>query len=497
MQNPMNILAIIPARGGSKGIPRKNLRLLNGNPLIKYTVESALQSKYVTRTIVSTENKQIMRISKSLGAEVIQRPNSLANDNSPLEPVIHHVLDHLKRKENYTPELIILLQPTSPLRNANHIDESIVQFKQKKLDSILSVSESKALVWKKHSSHIVPITYEPQNRQNRQKINDKLLENGAIYITKYNLFKKSDCRISGKIGYYKMPSEMSYEIDKQYELELVEKIIGADTPKLDDVFSVRGKNVVLTGASGLLGSHYARTLLERGANMALIDHYPHVSNSLKKEFQSTNNVEVYKCDLSKPNEIINTFKKIKKKFGRIDTLINNAAYVSSKTFHIKDFKNYEVHPFQQWKNAFKVNVDAVHICCQESLKIMKNQKDGGSIINISSNYGLVSPTFDTYKDEKLWTPPGYAVTKSAILNLTRYIAHLYGRHNIRCNTFTLSGVATKNLSKKFQKRYGDLNAFGRMAKLEDYTGPIVFLCSDASRYMTGANLIVDGGWTAR
>jgi NAD(P)-dependent dehydrogenase (short-subunit alcohol dehydrogenase family) len=128
---------------------------------------------------------------------------------------------------------------------------------------------------------------------------------------------------------------------------------------------------------------------------------------------------------------------------------------------------------------------------------MKNQKDGGSIINISSNYGLVSPTFDTYKDEKLWTPPGYAVTKSAILNLTRYIAHLYGRHNIRCNTFTLSGVATKNLSKKFQKRYGDLNAFGRMAKLEDYTGPIVFLCSDASRYMTGANLIVDGGWTAR
>ena len=151
MQNPMNILAIIPARGGSKGILRKNLRLLNGNPLIKYTIESALQSKYVTRTIVSTENKQIMRISKSLGAEVIQRPNSLANDNSPLEPVIHHVLDHLKRKENYTPELIILLQPTSPLRNANHIDESIVQFKQKKLDSILSVSESKALVWKKHS----------------------------------------------------------------------------------------------------------------------------------------------------------------------------------------------------------------------------------------------------------------------------------------------------------------------------------------------------------
>jgi len=498
MQNPMNILAIIPARGASKGIPRKNLKLLNDKPLINHTIQAALESKYVTRSIVSTEDKEIMKISKSLNVEVLKRPKELADDNSPLEPVMHHVLDHLKQKENYMPDLIILLQATSPLRNAKHIDESIVELKRKKLDSILSVSESKALVWKKQSnSQITPITYDPQNRQNRQQMKDKLLENGAIYITKYKLFKKNNCRISGKIGFYKMSNELSYEIDKPYELELVEKILTQDSHIDNDIFSVKGKNIVLTGASGLLGNHYARTLLERGAHMALIDHNPHASILLKKEFDDTNKIEVYECDLSKPNEIINTFKKIKKKFGRIDALINNAAYVSSKTFHIKDFKNYETHPFQQWRNAFKVNVDAVHICCQESLKIMKNQKEGSSIINISSNYGLVSPAFDTYSDEKLWTPPGYAVTKSAILNLTRYIAHLYGRYNIRCNTFTPSGVATKNLSKKFQKKYGNLNAFGRMAKIEDYTGAIVFLCSDASKYMTGANLIIDGGWTAR
>ena len=174
-----------------------------------------------------------------------------------------------------------------------------------------------------------------------------------------------------------MSNELSYEIDKPYELELVEKILTQDSHIDNDIFSVKGKNIVLTGASGLLGNHYARTLLERGAHMALIDHNPHASILLKKEFDDTNKIEVYECDLSKPNEIINTFKKIKKKFGRIDALINNAAYVSSKTFHIKDFKNYETHPFQQWRNAFKVNVDAVHICCQESLKLMKNQKEGG------------------------------------------------------------------------------------------------------------------------
>ena len=149
-----------------------------------------------------------------------------------------------------------------------------------------------------------------------------------------------------------------------------------------------------------------------------------------------------------------------------------------------------------WKQSFEINVDAVHICCQEVLKIMK--KSGkGSIINVSSNYGIVSPSFETYDDEKLWTPPGYAVTKSAILNLTRYIANLYGKYNVRCNTFSPSGVATKKLSNRFVKRYSSKNAFGRMAKVTDYEGPLIFLCSDASSYMTGANLIVDGGWTSK
>ena len=127
---------------------------------------------------------------------------------------------------------------------------------------------------------------------------------------------------------------------------------------------------------------------------------------------------------------------------------------------------------------------------------MKKQKNC-SIINISSNYGIVGPDFDTYENEKLWTPPEYAVTKSAILNLTRYIANLYGKHNIRCNTLSPSGVGTDKLSATFKKRYASRNALKRMAKVSDYAGPLVFLCSDASGYMTGANLIVDGGWTAR
>jgi NAD(P)-dependent dehydrogenase (short-subunit alcohol dehydrogenase family) len=264
----------------------------------------------------------------------------------------------------------------------------------------------------------------------------------------------------------------------------------------DKLFSVKNKNIVITGSSGLLGSAYAVALLERGANVALVDIKTEKSKKIQKEYEKNANVITYKCDLGKPAEIKKVFKRIIKDFSKIDVLINNAAFTSKQSFKIKDFKNYETHPYSLWKDSFKVNVDAVHICIQQVLPSMKKQKNG-SIINISSTYGIVGPDFATYDDESLFTPPGYAVTKSAILNLTRYVANLYGKYNIRCNTLTPSGVATNSLSTRFKKRYASRNAFNRMAKTDDYIGPIIFLCSKASGYMTGANLIVDAGWTAR
>ena len=264
----------------------------------------------------------------------------------------------------------------------------------------------------------------------------------------------------------------------------------------DKLFSVKNMNIVITGTSGLLGNTYARALLLRGANVALIDIQSKESKKLQTEFENTNKVIFYKCDLSKPTEIKTVFTKIIKDFKKINVLINNDAFTSKQSFKIKDFKNYETHPYSLWRDSFKVNIDAVHICIQQVLPVMKKQKTG-SIINISSTYGVVGPDFDTYEDEPLFTPPGYAVTKAAILNLTRYVANLYGKYNVRCNTLTPSGVATNVLSPRFKKRYSARNAFNRMAKTDDYIGPIVFLSSDASKYMTGANLIVDGGWTAR
>jgi len=221
----MEILSIIPARGGSKEIPLKNLIRLNGKPLIDYSVNESLKSKFITKTIVSSDHFKILKRAEKLGAEIIKRPKHLATDSSHLEPVIEHCLNYLKSKENYTPDVIVLLQNTSPLRNKKHIDDALSCFLNSKLDSMLSCYSSHYFLWTFKKNVLVPVNHDPKKRPNRQQINDQFIENGAIYITKYNAFKKSHCRISGKIGLYEMPKELSIDIDTKSDLLHVNQIL--------------------------------------------------------------------------------------------------------------------------------------------------------------------------------------------------------------------------------------------------------------------------------
>ena len=219
----MKILSIIPARGGSKAIPLKNLVRLKNKPLLYYTVKASLNSKLVNRTIVSTDHEKIAKVAKSLGAEVVKRPSEFSTDTSSVELAIQHVIDHLKYTENYVPDIILLLQNTSPLRNSKHIDESLKLMKKENFDSIISGFSIHTFLWKKHNKSIVPVDYDPQNRPNRQEMEEQFFENGAIFATKYKNFKQSNCRISGKIGFYQMPLELSYNIDSLDDLKSLRK----------------------------------------------------------------------------------------------------------------------------------------------------------------------------------------------------------------------------------------------------------------------------------
>jgi CMP-N,N'-diacetyllegionaminic acid synthase len=218
------IVSIIPARGGSTEIKMKNIISLKQKPLIYYTINASKKSRYIDRTIVSTDNVNIAKTAEKFGSEVIMRPKKLSGNKISLEPTINHVLSHLK-KEGVVPSVIVLLQNTSPLRTFKHIDASIRYFKKGKFDSILSGSLSHNFIWRKKDNKILSLNYNPLKRPNRQQMKNEYIENGAIYITKYSNFNKSKCRISGKIGLYEMDQISSLQIDSKLDLEIIEYIM--------------------------------------------------------------------------------------------------------------------------------------------------------------------------------------------------------------------------------------------------------------------------------
>lgn len=191
----MEILGIIPARGGSKGIPRKNLRPILGKPLIAYTIEASLKSKYITKTILTTEDSEIAQSAKTYGAEVIERPMHLALDEVKTAPVIKHALIELE-KQGYRPDYIVLLQPTCPLRDEQYIDAAFdfyFENQKKGFDSCFSAFEAGKThaLWKKCHNQKMQALYDFRKRPRRQDNNehyDLICENGAFYALSYEKF---------------------------------------------------------------------------------------------------------------------------------------------------------------------------------------------------------------------------------------------------------------------------------------------------------------------
>jgi len=225
MDEQSNVIAVIPARGGSKGIPRKNVREIAGEPLIAYTIKAALGSKALSRTIVSTEHQEIAQVARECGAEIVIRPAELATDFAPTEPVLEHAVKHLEETEGYRANVIVLLQPTSPLRDSQHIDEALEAFFKNDYDSLLSVCPSHVFLWRMGGKGAYPLNYDFKNRPRRQDREPEYRENGAIYITKHHILIGEHNRLGGKIGLYVMPVESSLEIDTEFDFWLCESIL--------------------------------------------------------------------------------------------------------------------------------------------------------------------------------------------------------------------------------------------------------------------------------
>jgi len=216
----MKIVAIVPARGGSKGIPRKNIKDFCGKPLISYIIETALNVPQIDRVIVSTEDKEIAEISKKYGAEVpFIRPIELSSDNTPTMPVLKHAIKYLEEIENYSPSLIILLYPTSPLLGSDRIKEAIGILKKEELDSLVSVVEDKGHFWIKNTYYK---RLYPKVIKNRQYVNPLYRENGSIYLFTRTLIMEKNKITGGKVGFMVMKNNESIDIDTNEDFEFAE-----------------------------------------------------------------------------------------------------------------------------------------------------------------------------------------------------------------------------------------------------------------------------------
>lgn len=219
-------VAIIPARGGSKGFPRKNLAQIQGKPLIAYSIIAANQSRRVGRTIVSTDDPEISTAAKAWGAEVIIRPPSLATDEAPTDPVLEHAITQLDLSGGYRPDLVVLLQPTSPLREPGLVDACINRLETTDADSLLTVFEGHHFYWRR-SADSLTANYDPVHRPRRQEIKDEnriMLENGSVYVTKRQILLDHHSRLAGKIEWHVMSPEDSMEIDTQAQLSMVDNV---------------------------------------------------------------------------------------------------------------------------------------------------------------------------------------------------------------------------------------------------------------------------------
>ena len=259
------------------------------------------------------------------------------------------------------------------------------------------------------------------------------------------------------------------------------------------LFDLSDRVIIITGAAGNLGSKYAEGLSQAGANLVLADLDYARCKKLGKQLESKYSTKTLavKLDLTNKISIKNMVSKSMKEFSKIDVLINNAAYQGNqKTRKIK----FEDLPLNEWNKAVSVNLTGIFLTCQEVGKIMVKQKNG-NIINISSTYGLVAPDQRIYGVSGQNAAAFYSATKAAIINLTRYLASYWNRTGIRVNSLSPGGVENSQ-EANFIKNYSEKTILGRMAQKDEYIGSIIFLSSDASSYMTGSNLIVDGGWTA-
>jgi short-subunit dehydrogenase len=263
-----------------------------------------------------------------------------------------------------------------------------------------------------------------------------------------------------------------------------------------DLFNLAGKNAVVTGANGILGDYFCEGLVSAGANVMMLDKAPEVVEQAQR-LQARHNRKCVGmvCDITSPEDVQAAVDKAVEQLGQIHILHNNAAWKSTDLNAF--FAPLEEYSLDTWRQIMSVNIDGMFLVAQSVAKQMIKQNSGGSIIQTSSIYGIMGPDqriYDGsfYMDRQINTPVVYSASKASVVGLTKYLATYLAKHNIRVNTLTPGGVESGQNST-FTQNYSNRVPLARMARAEEMVGALIYLASDASSYVTGQNLIIDGG----
>lgn len=261
---------------------------------------------------------------------------------------------------------------------------------------------------------------------------------------------------------------------------------------IEKLIDLNGRSALITGAAGGLGRVMAATLAELGADLILVDlpnaEFSGLIASLTEQFKV--NIEFISCDLEQEVHRSKLVSQVKERTKSLNILINNAAFVGTS-----DLPGWNV-PFEQqtvetWRRAFEVNLTAIFDLCQGLVPLLR-LSEGANIINIASIYGIYGPDWSLYEGTSMSNPAAYSASKGGLLQFTRWLATTLAP-DVRVNAISPGGIL-RGQPASFQCRYILKTPLGRMATEEDFCGAVAFLASDLSRYMTGQNLVVDGGW---
>lgn len=499
-----NILITICARGGSKGVKGKNIRNLNGKPLIYYTIKQAQTWGKTAKIIVTTDSKEIAAIAREYGVETpFMRPKNLATDTTPTLPVLTHALLESEKIYKTKFNIVIDLPVTAPIRSNKDLENSYKLFKKKNPKNLVTVTPShrnpyfNMLEVEKNGRVKYSKAGNFTRRQDAPEVFDM---NNSIYIYNSDYLRDEKTKldkISDDTVAYIMDPITSIDVDTETDFKILEALVknslvdlGSEKSIEENKFSLRNKIAFVNGGAGLIGQKIVEEFALANAKVVILDINKKKSAEIIEKLDRQGRDVVFEFfDITKLDSIDRILEALQKKYKKIDVWVN-ASFPRTSDWG----KKIEDFPLESFEKNVSIHLNSYSWISRKVCLIMKKQGNG-SLINLGSIYGANGPNFNIYEGTKMTSAFAYSAIKGGIINLSRYLASYFGPSGVRVNTICPGGIFD-NQDPTFVANYSKQTPLKRMGNPEDIAPAALFLASDAARYITGTTLMVDGGWSA-